>query len=33
MEMEPYGGVGDFLDKLRGARHVLNTPSGLGRRA
>ncbi|HYW23568.1 MAG TPA: PHP-associated domain-containing protein [Terriglobales bacterium] len=33
MEMEPYGGVEDFLDKLRRARHVPNTPSGLGRRA
>lgn len=33
MEMEPYAGVGDFLDKLSRARHVLNTPSGLGRRA
>lgn len=33
MEMEAYGGVGDFLEKLRRARHVLNTPSGLGRRA
>ncbi len=33
MEMEPYEGVPDFLDKLRGARHVLNIPGGLGRRA
>jgi predicted metal-dependent phosphoesterase TrpH len=33
MEMELYEGAGDFLDKLRGARHVVNTPSGLGRRA
>jgi predicted metal-dependent phosphoesterase TrpH len=33
MEMEAYGGVEDFLDKLRVASHVLNTPSGLGRRA
>jgi len=33
MEMEEYCGVADFLEKLRGARHVLNTPSGLGRRA
>ena len=33
MEMEPFDGVGDFLDKLRGARHVVNTPGGLGRRA
>jgi predicted metal-dependent phosphoesterase TrpH len=33
MEMDAYDGVGDFLDKLRGARHVVNTPSGLGRRA
>lgn len=33
MEMEAYGDAGDFLDKLRRARHVLNTPSGLGRRA
>ena len=33
MEMEPYDGPGDFLDKLRAARHVVNQPSGLGRRA
>jgi predicted metal-dependent phosphoesterase TrpH len=33
MEMEPYAGVPDFLDKLSRARHVFNTPSGLGRRA
>ena len=33
MVMEPYDGVGDFLDKLATARHVVNTPSGLGRRA
>jgi predicted metal-dependent phosphoesterase TrpH len=33
MEMEPYEGAQDFLAKLREARHVLNTPSGLGRRA
>jgi predicted metal-dependent phosphoesterase TrpH len=33
MEMEDYGGVQDFLDKLGRARHVVNTPSGLGRRA
>ena len=33
MEMEAFGGVHDFLDKLRRARHVLNTPGGLGRRA
>jgi predicted metal-dependent phosphoesterase TrpH len=33
MEMEEFGGVADFLEKLRRARHVLNTPSGLGRRA
>jgi predicted metal-dependent phosphoesterase TrpH len=33
MEMEPYTGAGDFLDKLRRARHVLNAPSGVGRRA
>ncbi len=30
---EQYGGVGDFLDKLACARHVVNTPSGVGRRA
>ena len=33
MEMEAYDGAADFLDKLRGARHVVNTPTGLGRRA
>ena len=33
MEMEAFRGAADFLDKLRRARHVLNTPSGLGRRA
>ncbi|HEY4026935.1 MAG TPA: PHP domain-containing protein [Candidatus Dormibacteraeota bacterium] len=33
MEMEPYEGVEDFLHKLRTARHVVNTPSGQGRRA
>ena len=33
MEMEAYDGVDDFLDKLAGARHVVNTPSGVGRRA
>jgi len=33
MEMEPYRGVADFLDKLRRALHVVNTPSGLGTRA
>ena len=33
MEMQPYDGVGDFLDKLASARHVVNTPGGVGRRA
>lgn len=33
MEMQPYDGAGDFLDKLASARHVVNTPSGLERRA
>jgi predicted metal-dependent phosphoesterase TrpH len=33
MEMEPYDGPADFLVKLRAARHVLNSPSGRGRRA
>jgi predicted metal-dependent phosphoesterase TrpH len=33
MEMPPYDGVDDFLGQLRTARHVLNTPSGQGRRA
>jgi histidinol phosphatase-like PHP family hydrolase len=33
MEMEPYEGALDFLSKLRTARHVVNTPSGHGRRA
>jgi predicted metal-dependent phosphoesterase TrpH len=33
MEMETYVDACDFLDKLSRARHVLNTPSGLGRRA
>jgi len=33
MEMEPYDGVGDFLDKLAHARHVVNAPGGVGRRA
>jgi predicted metal-dependent phosphoesterase TrpH len=33
MEMAPYDGAGDFLDKLARARHVRNEPSGTGRRA
>lgn len=33
MEMEPYDDVGDFLDKLARARHVVNSPGGVGRRA
>lgn len=33
MEIEEYSGVGDFLDKLRLARHVVTTKSGSGRRA
>jgi predicted metal-dependent phosphoesterase TrpH len=33
MEMEPYEDAADFLDKLRRARHVVNSPSGLGTRA
>jgi predicted metal-dependent phosphoesterase TrpH len=33
MEMEGYDGADDFLDKLSRARHVVNTPSGAGRRA
>jgi predicted metal-dependent phosphoesterase TrpH len=33
MEIEPYEGVGDFLEKLRRARHVVARSSGTGRRA
>ena len=33
MEMEPYDGVQDFLNKLAHARHVVKTPAGTGRRA
>jgi len=33
MEMEPYEGAPDFLEKLRRARHVITTPSAGGRRA
>jgi predicted metal-dependent phosphoesterase TrpH len=33
MEMEPFEGAADFLEKLGRARHVVNTPSGTGRRA
>jgi len=33
MEMEEYSGAGDFLEKLRFARHVVTASSGTGRRA
>ena len=33
MEIEPYDGVGDFLEKLRQARHVVTRWSGTGPRA
>jgi predicted metal-dependent phosphoesterase TrpH len=33
MEMDEYSGAGDFLEKLRQARHVVTTASGTGRRA
>jgi predicted metal-dependent phosphoesterase TrpH len=33
MEMEEFDGAADFLEKLRHARHVVNTSSGTGRRA
>ncbi len=33
MEMEPYDGVADFLDKLARARHVIHTRAASGRRA
>ena len=33
MEMEPFAGAQDFLDKLRYARHVVTAASGTGRRA
>jgi predicted metal-dependent phosphoesterase TrpH len=33
MEMEEYSDPGDFLDKLRQARHVVTASSGTGRRA
>jgi predicted metal-dependent phosphoesterase TrpH len=33
MEMEPYEGAADFLEKLRGSRQVINTPGSHGRRA
>src|SRR5690242_5873990 len=33
MEMEDYRDAGDFLDKLRYARHVVTASSGTGRRA
>ena len=32
MEMEPYDGPVDFLDKLARARHVITAESGTGRR-
>jgi predicted metal-dependent phosphoesterase TrpH len=32
MEIEPYGDPGDFLEKLREARHVVTDRSGKGRR-
>lgn len=33
MEMEDFTGPADFLEKLRGARHVVTSESGTGRRA
>jgi predicted metal-dependent phosphoesterase TrpH len=33
MEIEEYDGAGDFLEKLRVARHVVTASSGTGRRA
>lgn len=33
MEMDPYEGVSDFLEKLRVARHVVTSESGTTRRA
>jgi predicted metal-dependent phosphoesterase TrpH len=33
MEMEDYGDIADFLEKLRWARHVVTASSGTGRRA
>lgn len=33
MEMDEYNGPGDFLEKLRHARHVVTAESGTGRRA
>lgn len=33
MEIEPYRGPGDFLEKLRAARHFVTELSGTGRRA
>ncbi len=33
MEMDDYSGPGDFLEKLRYARHVVTASSGTGRRA
>lgn len=33
MEMEDFSGTGDFIDKLRYARHVVTAASGTGRRA
>ena len=33
MEIEPYSGPADFLEKLRDARHVVTELSGRGRRA
>ena len=32
MEMEPFEGPADFLEKLGRARHVVNAPSASGRR-
>jgi hypothetical protein len=33
MEIEDYKGPADFLEKLRGARHIVKASSGTGRRA
>ena len=33
IEMEEYSSPGDFLEKLRDARHVVTAASGTGRRA
>jgi histidinol phosphatase-like PHP family hydrolase len=33
MEVDSFDGAADFLEKLARARHVVNTPSGTGRRA